>query len=219
MCRSLGIPDGCQHLMPRLGFPPEGHSGPGTDLVQCTKWGEIQNEWADSPSLLRLGTEHREQDPAQRSWRCRSRRARALLTQLRSCSIPQVEVRTFSPSEPAYFCSLAFRNKSPSLPGWSHAINISMQVFRARTQCRSSPSSSEPGCFCSAFKEVSVLLQLQVRGKGDSGLQDKVRKVSSNFSISAGSRGLWKLNETASMFNLFIVGSKHSKTGVLFFVR
>jgi len=51
--------------------------------------------------------------------------ASCLLTQLQSCSIPQIEVHTFSPSELAYFCSLVFRNKSPSLPGRSHAIKIS----------------------------------------------------------------------------------------------
>lgn len=52
----------------------------------------------------------------------------SLLLQLQSCSVPQIEVHTFSPSELAYFCSLAFRNKPRSLPGRSHTINISVQV-------------------------------------------------------------------------------------------
>lgn len=52
-----------------------------------------------------------------------------LCMRLWSCSVPQIEVHTFSPSELSYFCSLVFKNKFLSTPGRSHAINISMQVF------------------------------------------------------------------------------------------
>lgn len=159
-CRSVTLH---QHLK-LLRFSSEEHSGPSTDLVKCTKmgwnpkwmtrfclsyiqvsfqhWTKRAESGPEVPKILRAKAEEAVLALPTASF---------LLMQLQSCSIPQIEVHTFSPSELAYFCSLVFRNKSPSLPGrdYSHAINISMRVSWVLTflaeECGSLSSSDKPG--------------------------------------------------------------------------
>lgn len=124
-----------------LRFPSKEHLGSGTDLVKSAKMGR-NTKWMARFCLpyIQVWFQHwiKEQNLAWVVSKVLQAKAEEpaltlptasfLLMRLQSCSVPQIEVHTFSPSELAYFCSLVFKNKFLSIPGRSHAINISVQV-------------------------------------------------------------------------------------------
>lgn len=125
-CRSVTLH---QHLK-LLRYPSEAHLGPTMELVKCTKmewnpkwmarfclpyiqvrfwhWTKETESGSEVPKILRVKAEEALLALPGASF---------VLTRLQSCSIPQIEVHTFSPSELSYFCSLVFRNKSPAQEG------------------------------------------------------------------------------------------------------